>query len=123
MKTKVYVMLEESPSSGYITIKRMFHESELNEEYNYHVELLTKYDKNRRVESLEGFKLQHILVNVKYDGRKGIQDEDILKSLKTQGLVTQHGSCMFGGFYKPTDELKAILNDQYNRRKVLAGVA
>lgn len=123
MESNLYVELRISPESNYVSVERMHFEEEMKEEYDYHVEVLTKFDETRRVESFEGFKLRHLLINVKFDGRKGVKESDVLKAMEKQGLCTKKGESIFGGFYLISDKLTAIMNYQLSKRKDLSGVA
>lgn len=123
MKANVFARLEISKSSGYISINKVFFEKELHEEYEGMVTTMKEFGHNRW-ETIEGYELMFILVNVSYDGRKKrVTEEDILKSLEKANLAEKIGSSMFGGFYKPTEELETLLKNRLNKRKLLAGVA
>ena len=119
MKEIVYIKVEESPSSGYISIQDVVSEDNLKEAYQNDIENAKHFGFRKKVETFKGFKLQYILIEVKYDGRKGIKEEDVLQSLDNQDLVIQKGSSIFGGFYLPTEKLKLTLEDQLSKRKEL----
>lgn len=123
MKTEIYVKVEISPSSGYITVENMFHKTKLEEKYDYHVDMMKKLGRTRW-ETIEGFEMIYLQVTVEYDGRKKqINQDDVLKAFEREGLATNVGHSMFGGFYKPTKKLEFIISKQYNKRKELAGIA
>lgn len=120
MKASVYVKIKISPSSGYILINEIILENEICNEYNYVKERRKEFGFSGKIETIEGFKLQYILTEVEYDGRKRkITENDVLSSLEKQGLAKKVGESMFGGFYLPTEKLKEILRNQYNQRKEL----
>lgn len=105
MEVMLYIRLEESLSSDYVLINKMFHMNELDNEYNQLAEILATHE--LAIPTLEVFKERFILVNVKYDGRKrGISEEDALKALESEGYLKRIGGSMFGGFYKRTEKIK-----------------
>lgn len=119
---KLFVRVEISKSSGYISITEMMHESDIEERYESHVETLKEFG-HSKWETFEGFKLSFVNINVKYDGRKKrISEEDVLKSFENEGLAKYSGSSMFGSYYLPTEELTSLMSDNLNERKVLAGL-
>ena len=121
MKANLFIHLNVS-ETGYIIIKEMFYEGKIMERYKDMVETAKMF--NAKAESFEGFKLRYLFITVEYDGRrKQITENDVIKSLEKQGLAKKIGDNIFGGYYKITDKLKAILDDQMNKRKALAGVA
>jgi lambda repressor-like predicted transcriptional regulator len=120
MKKNVYAELTISPSSGYLIIEDAVLEIEINESYeemkqNSFNFLRTK----KKIECFEGYKLKYILIEVTFDGRKGIKKDDILNSLESKGLASKRGSSIFGGMYLPSESLKNKLNEQYSKRKEL----
>lgn len=101
----LYVELEESVSSDYISVNKMFHESDLQNEYDKLVEILTLHKVD--APTMEEFEERYILINVKYDGRKrSISESDVLKTLEDKGYLKKVGGSMLGGFYLKTDKLK-----------------
>lgn len=101
----LYIELEESISSDYVSVSKMFHENVLQDQYEKTVEIL----KSHKVDypSLEEFKSNYILVNVRYDGRKRkISESDVLRTLEDKGYLKKVGENMFGGFYLKTDKLE-----------------
>lgn len=122
MKASVFVKIEISKSSGYIWIDKMFHEHDLESEYEDMIEAVKKFGQTRW-ETIEGFKLIYLNVNVEFDGRKkNISTDDVLKSIAKEGLAEKVGSSMLGDFYIPTEELENILSDQLTKRKIMAGL-
>lgn len=95
MKENVYVHVDESPSSGYISINRAVAEGSMEDLYRDVIKNAELFGFRRKAESFEGFKLQHVHIEVSYDGRKGIKDHDILQSLTKQGLAIKKGESMF----------------------------
>jgi len=120
-KVDVYARLKESPSSGYLYVEDMILQCDIEVNYNRFLEDRGKYGITGKCETLEGYKLQHVLIAVEYDGRKNsINKNDILKALCKQKLAEKVGECMIAGDYcLPTDELKTILDNQLNQRKEL----
>ncbi|WP_405101511.1 hypothetical protein [Oceanobacillus sp. FSL H7-0719] len=120
MKANAYVRIEESPSSGYISIEDIVLESYINNKYEDVKESHKQFGFTDRMEVLEGFKLKYVLIEVEYDGRKrSISEEDVKESLSKQSLAIKVDESMFGGYYLPTDKLKLILSDQLKQRKEL----
>lgn len=100
MKTKLYVQPEILPSSGYVYVDmyRAMLEEEIEEDY----------------------KSRYILLTVQYDGRrKKITQQDVMKAMEKEGLVTNTGTgSIFGNFYLPTNKLKeklATINHRKDR--------
>ncbi|MEK4025465.1 hypothetical protein [Sporosarcina sp. FSL W7-1283] len=119
-KIELYAKLEVSPSSGYLSVTEIFPSNDIKKEYNYSIERTRKFGFTNKVESLEGYTLQYVLLSVYYDGRKkSVHDADILKSLESHGLAKKVGESMFGGFYLPTNELESMLEIQLKQRKDL----
>lgn len=117
MKTRVYVELECSKSSNYLSVNGGLLEKDLQQAYDEHCDFLMKMT-NLHCEIFDSFKLRYILLEVEYDGRKRkISNEDILRSLTKHGLAEKKGESMFGGFYLPTKKLQSILEDNLNKRK------
>ena len=109
----LYVELEESIASDYVSVIKMFHESDLQNQYKQTVEILSSH--GVEPPSLEEFKNCYILVDVKYDGRKRyISESDVLKTLEDKGYLKKVGESMFGGFYLKTNKLKV-------RKEVISG--
>lgn len=101
----VYVELKESLVSSYVHIARMIHENDLEDEYGRLVEILKRIGID--TPTLEEFEKRHVLVDVKYDGRKKrISESDVLKALENENYLKKVGDSMFGGFYVKTDKLK-----------------
>ncbi|MBM7598136.1 hypothetical protein JOC34_000493 [Virgibacillus halotolerans] len=120
MKANAYVKIEESPSSGYISINEIILENYIDESYRENIESAKEFDFRNKVETLEGHKLKYFFMTVEFDGRKkSIAENDIKQSLEKQGLVTKVGSSMFGGYYLPTEYLQTTLKEQLNKRKEL----
>ncbi|MEC2463808.1 hypothetical protein P9X10_02675 [Bacillus cereus] len=121
MNINVYVKLDESPTTEYIRVSQMFLETDIESKYKQHEDTMKSI--GSRYESFEGYKLVYLLINVKYDGRrKSLSDEDIMKSLETQGFVIKVGDSMLGGFYKKTPKLKELLEEQLKKRKLLVSM-
>ena len=119
MKRNVYVQLEESPSSGYISIKGAVPEANIEESYRDLIKNGKLFGSRKKEEAFEGFKLRYIHIEVNHDGRKGIKNHDILQSLSSHNLAIKKGESMFGGFYLPTNKLKSMLEKQLSKRKEL----
>jgi hypothetical protein len=124
MKVNLFIQLWESKETGYVQIDSMMYESDIEEAYNSHVEFANKYT-NSKTECFEGYKLSYLFLNVEYDGRqKRITTDDVMISLEKQGLITlvSEGG-IFGGYYRKTDKLNEMLNNQLKKRKELVNVA
>jgi len=123
MKKNLYVMIKESSQTEYVNIDRMFHENDLEKEYQGLLDFKKLIGSNR-VETLEGYKLTYVLIKVDYDGRKGsISEYDILKSMQNQGLLYEaFEGGIFGGYYKMTDDLLKMMHSQFLKRKDLNAV-
>ncbi|MGM9986363.1 MAG: hypothetical protein ACI35O_03950 [Bacillaceae bacterium] len=122
MKANIFVKIEISKSSGYIWIDKMFHESDIESEYEDMIDAAKKFGQTKW-ETIEGFKLSYLHVNVEFDGRKkGIGTDDVLKSIANEGLAEKVGSTMLGDFYKPTEKLEIMLSEQLTKRKIMAGL-
>lgn len=120
MKSRMFVELETSPTSGYISVRKMFFEEDLEYEYETDIEAAKYFGFRRKVETLEGYKLRFIELDVNFDGRKRkITEEDILHSLEQQGLLTKKGGGMFGDFYAMNASLEDQLDKQLKQRKEL----
>lgn len=119
MKANVYIQLEESPSSGYISVKDAIFENNIKGAYEEDIESAKKYGFRKKIEVFEGFKLKYILLEVNFDGRSGIKEEDVKLSLVKQSLAFKSGESMFGSHCLPTEQLKEILNKQLEQRKEL----
>lgn len=121
MKADFYVNIEIL-ESGYIYLNSIKDEEDIIDSYQSHVDFAKKM--GTRTECLEGFKKKYIYLNVKFDGRKGVKDEDVMKAFVREDLALDTGaSSIFGNFYKPTENLMKLLNEQLKKRKQLAGVA
>ncbi|KAA6452676.1 hypothetical protein [Bacillus swezeyi] len=121
MKAEFYVNIEVL-ESGYIYLNSIEDEEDVLNSYQRHVDFAKKIGK--KTECLEGFKKKYIHLNVKFDGRKGVEDSDVMRALVRKNLALETGaSSIFGNFYKPTENLKKLLSEQLNQRKQLAGVA
>ncbi|UWS63346.1 hypothetical protein N2384_11380 [Bacillus paralicheniformis] len=121
MKADFYVRIEIL-DSGYIYIDNIKDEDDILNSYQSHVDIAKKV--GTKYECLEGFKKTYIHLNVKFDGRKGVKKSDVMKALVQEGLALDTGvGSIFGKFYKPTENLKKLLNEQLNQRKQLAGIA
>lgn len=125
-KTDLYVKLEISPSSGVVYTNERFHESLLEEEYNEAVKAHKGYGWSEKFESLEGYKLQYILLkDVKYDGRKRrVTDDDIGIKLSEMDLtvspkIIKGETPLFGHTFKATEKLETLLSENLNKRKQL----
>lgn len=120
MKVNLLVKFDLSPESNYIQVKECLHESHLQDHYKQSIDDAKYFGIRDKVECLEGYKLQYISVNVQFDGRKKQPDsEDILNSLVRQGMAIKTGESLFGGFFKPTEELHEIFHNQLQQRKEL----
>lgn len=123
MKTvTIYTRIDISPSSGYVSANSTFIKDQLESNYQDHVNFSEEH--KLRYESLEGYELSFLKLEVSYDGRKtSINQEDINKSLEKQGFATFVCESVFGGMYEPTEKLISLLDQQLSKRKVLAGIA
>ena len=107
--------------SGYIYLNDIHNESDILNSYQYYVDTCKKI--GTRTECLEGFKKKYIYLKVKYDGRKGVKNEDVMKSLVRNNLaIDTKNTSIFGNFYEPTENLKRIFDEQIKKRKQLAGI-
>jgi len=101
----VWVKLEESPSSGYSHIDKVFRSGEeLKEDWKSTKKQLEKYDV--KAPSFEDYKEDFTKVTVKYDGRKkGITKNQIMKALENRGTVKKvsEGGAI-GGYYEKVGE-------------------
>ena len=110
MKREIYAEIRKSPSSEYLSIKKMFFKEDLKSEHEYENDILIKWGHENKIRKIEDFEKDFLLINVEYDGRKRkITDEDILMTMYKNKLVERIGESMFGGFYLATDKL----NSQY----------
>lgn len=110
MKREIYAKIKKSPSSGYLSIEKMFFKEGLKSEHEYENDILIKWGYENKIRKIEDFEKDFLLINVEYDGRKRkITDEDILMTMHKNELVERKGESMFGGFYLATDRL----NSQY----------
>ncbi|MEN7436378.1 hypothetical protein [Bacillus velezensis] len=108
--------------SGYVYLKGIWDEEGILNSYQNHVSFSKKI--GERTECLEGFKKNYIYLNVKFDGRKGVNAEDVMKALVREDLAIDTGNTtIFGNFYKPTEGLKKLFDEQLKQRKHLAGIA
>ena len=123
MKTvTVYTRIDISPSSGYVSARNTFLQDQLESEYQDHVRF--SEDHKLRYESLDGYELSYLKLEVSYDGRKtSINQEDINKSLEKQGFAKFVCESVFGGMYEPTEKLTTLMDQQLQKRKFLAGIA
>ena len=114
MKAKVYAEVTFSESSEYINIESYFLECQLENKYN---DISSRYEK---FELIEGFKLSYVFLEVEFDGRKKvIEEDDILQSFHSLGLADKIGENMFGGYYIPTKKLTTLLKNQLEERKLM----
>ncbi|PLR72280.1 hypothetical protein [Bacillus sp. UMB0728] len=120
MKKNVYAQLELSPSSEYISVREVISENYISEAYEDMKQFAFKMDgANKKVECFEGYKLTFVHLEVTFDGRRGLKEDDILKSLESKGLAEYKGSNIFGSLYLPSEKLKNILDEQFAKRKEL----
>lgn len=121
MKADFYVSIEIL-ESGYIYVNSIKDEEDILNSYENHVDFAKRV--GAKTECLEGFKKKYIHLNVKFDGRKGVKESDVMEALVKEGLALNTGvDSIFGQFHKPTENLKKLLNEQLNQRKQLAGIA
>ncbi|KAA6472229.1 hypothetical protein [Bacillus swezeyi] len=121
MKAEFYVNIEVL-ESGYIYLNSIEDEEDVLNSYQRHVDFAKRG--GTKTECLEGFKKTYIHLNVKFDGRKGVKKSDVMEALIKEGLALDTGvGSIFGKFYKPTENLTKLLNEQLNQRKQLAGIA
>lgn len=116
----LYVELEISPETGYILAKECFYENQLEDQHNNSIETFKSYGSVEKCETLEGFKNQFIfLEKVKFDGRKGVNERNILASLEEKGLAKMVSISNIFPYYSSTDQLKDLLAAQLQHRKEL----
>ncbi|MED2945379.1 hypothetical protein P4284_23780 [Bacillus swezeyi] len=121
MKADFYVRIEIL-NSGYIYVNSIKDEEDILNSYESHFDFAKRV--GTKTECLEGFKKTYIHLNVKFDGRKGVKKSDVMEALVKEGLALDTGvGSIFGKFYKPTENLRKLLNEQLNQRKQLAGIA
>ncbi|MDI6587225.1 hypothetical protein [Bacillus subtilis] len=121
MKADFYADIEIL-ESGYIYLNSIKDEEDIINSYQNHVGFVKKM--GTRTECLEGFKKKYIYLNVKFDGRKGVKNEDVMAELVRKELALDTGAkSIFGNFYKPTENLLKLLAEQLKQRKQLTGVA
>ncbi|WP_099301869.1 hypothetical protein [Bacillus sp. Marseille-P3800] len=120
MKTNLLVKLEINQENEYVRVLKIERESQIMDCHNADIESAKDFGFRKKVESLEGFKLQFIPLVVEYDGRKRIiTEQNVLSALEKEGLAIKVGDNIFGGYYKATNELKEMLNVQLGKRKKL----
>lgn len=119
-KANLFVKLEISPSSGYVIINDFLAEDTLQVMYEEHLRNSKSFGTDK-FEVFEGYKLMFLhLKDVKYDGRKNrITDDDVKKTLASQGYATFVCELIVGGCYNPTEKLLTQLEMQLNLRKQL----
>lgn len=118
----IYVILDESKSSGYITLEEYFLEGKLKDEYISYVDTARQF--NYRAESFDGFHLRYMLLKVKYDGRRGLKETDVMTALEKDLFIRKVGEGgIFGAYYVKTEKLARLWIDSMTKRKVLAGMA
>jgi len=121
MKADFYVDVEVL-NSGYVYLNGIKDEQDIKESYDSHVNFAEKA--GSKTECYEGFKKKYIKLNVKYDGRKGVKSEDVMCALVKEGLAIDTGiNSIFGNYYKPTEKLSELFQEQLKLRKELAGIA
>ena len=117
MTREVYVKLEISPSSDYISRSEMVVKEDIGKEYDRFKGSMKSFKSIHKIEVFEGFKLTYVLMNIEYDGRqRRIKESDIFRSMELKGLVINRGASMFGGYYEPTEKLNQILVTQKEKR-------
>lgn len=121
MKTNIYVDLKIL-ESGYVYINSFNFEEYIEESYEESKEFSKKFNHDK-CETLEGYKLQYLFLEVEFDGRKRkVTDQNIYSSMEKSGLcniVKGSEDNMLGGFYLPTGKLKNLLANQLKQRKEL----
>lgn len=118
MKVKLYARINIK-ESDYISIGSMTLESNIQNEYDDMIDFYKQMN-SEKAETLEGYKLTNLLLEVKIDRRKKtISHQDILKTLLDQGYTIKAGESLFGNYYMPTDKLISLLNEQKQKRHEL----
>jgi hypothetical protein len=121
MKADFYADIEVL-ESGYVYLNGFEDEQDIKESYQSHVSFAGSV--GSQTESYEGFKNKYIYLNVKFDGRKGVKNEDVMQALVKEGLAIDTGiDSIFGNYYKPTEKLTELFQEQLKLRKELAGIA
>ncbi|MFP3726971.1 hypothetical protein U8V72_17485 [Priestia filamentosa] len=121
MEKQFYVLIKESESTGYIILQEMFPEDRIKKQYECYVEMIKEL--SSKYESFDGYALRYLITNVKYDGRKGVQEADVIKTLEDSELITEVSEGgIFGAYYAATDKLKDIMRANFSKRKQLAGL-
>lgn len=121
MEANLYVKLEIlKETSGYIHIEDAIIDEHIEDDYRRSLEISRGFGHGKS-ESFQGHKLKYIYVPVTYDGRKrSISNNDVLQSLEREGLAYKVASGgMFSDYYKPTDKLNDMLEEQLKQRKEL----
>ncbi|GAV11314.1 hypothetical protein [Paenibacillus sp. NAIST15-1] len=120
----VYVQLEINKDTDAVHIDKMFLAPDLQENYNYDLNLHKGYSWADKFEVLEGYELKFILLkDVNYDGRKRkITDSDIKIKLSELNLAQiPKEPSMFGYSAKATEKLKELVLNNLEKRKQLIG--
>lgn len=121
MKTNIYVDLKIL-ESGYVYVENFKFEESIEEHYEESKEFSKKFNHNK-CETLKGYKLRYLFLEVEFDGRKRkVTDQNIYSSMEKLGFCNVlNGSKdnLFGGYYMPTDKLKDLLDNQLKQRKEL----
>lgn len=121
MKTNVYVDIEIL-ESGYVYINSFNHEDHIEECYEESKNFSIRMNRDK-CETLEGYKLKYLSLEVEFDGRKRkVTKQNIYSSMKNLGfcnIVKGSEDNMLGAFYLPTGKLKNLLANQLKQRKEL----
>ena len=101
-KKKVFIKLEESKSSGYVSVDSVRRdEEELKEKYQEKKRIYSEH--NLDTEPFEEFKNEYYHITVEYDGRSNLSKPDILKTMDKKGIIKKIGEGgVLGGYYKLT---------------------
>lgn len=120
MERDVYIKVEFTENSGYIRFDNVLTPEEMAERYDKYVEISKGWNRSKW-ESSEGHHLQYILVTVTHDGRRGIEDSDMLKALAAEGFAYKAASGgLFADYYHLANKLTDILDVNLKRRKEFA---
>lgn len=121
MKKQLYIKTKLS-EMGYIYIEEVHFADFIDDVYKDHWNLCKRVGLTK-VETVEGFKLRFLSLEVKFDGRKRkIDEQDIYRSMQKEGYATilkGTENNMLGGYYLPTDKLIQLLNKQFKKLKEL----
>lgn len=116
-KIKMYIDFNISEAAGYISIKKMIKENEIELRYNDYVAFTKKYGVAKLTESFEGYKLRFLHLDVTFDGRKNrITTNNVMDTLVKKGYATDSNVDNMYRYIHPTSKLIECMEDQKQLR-------